>query len=189
MSVRVTKHERHLTLGNEQGVVEREVGGGLRWLSDGHWGGHLAGWALGVMLYVGKLNSNLKKSKGRTNHHVSSWADCPPFPTLGHCCFFLLGLWTLGLTPVVTCSQAFRAGLSYFTELLGLQACGCQIMGLSTCIMPELINMLNVLFYLCMYICVYAFSLSFSIIYHLSIAYSVYVLGEYLYYRFWEGEF
>ena len=28
ISVRVTKHERHLTLGNEQGVVEREVGGG-----------------------------------------------------------------------------------------------------------------------------------------------------------------
>ena len=28
ISVRVTKHERHLTLGNEQGVVEGEVGGG-----------------------------------------------------------------------------------------------------------------------------------------------------------------
>ena len=28
ISVRVTKHERHLILGNEQGVVEREVGGG-----------------------------------------------------------------------------------------------------------------------------------------------------------------
>ena len=28
ISVRVTKHERHLTLGKEQGVVEREVGGG-----------------------------------------------------------------------------------------------------------------------------------------------------------------
>ena len=27
-SERVTKHERLLTLGNEQGVVEREVGGG-----------------------------------------------------------------------------------------------------------------------------------------------------------------
>ena len=29
ISVRVTKHERHLTLGNDQGVVEGEVGGGL----------------------------------------------------------------------------------------------------------------------------------------------------------------
>ena len=29
ISVRVAKHERHLTLGSEQGVVEREVGGGL----------------------------------------------------------------------------------------------------------------------------------------------------------------
>ena len=29
ISERVTKHERHLTPGNEQGVVEREVGGGL----------------------------------------------------------------------------------------------------------------------------------------------------------------
>ena len=29
MSVRVTEHERHLTLGNEQGVVEGEVEGGL----------------------------------------------------------------------------------------------------------------------------------------------------------------
>ena len=54
ISVRVTKHERHLTLGNEQGVKEGEVGGGLGWLGDGHWGGHLAGWALGGMLYVGK---------------------------------------------------------------------------------------------------------------------------------------
>ena len=34
--------------------------GGLGYLGDGHWGGHLAGWALGVMLYVGKLNSNKK---------------------------------------------------------------------------------------------------------------------------------
>ena len=58
ISVRVTKHKRHLTLGNEQGVVEGEVGGGLGWLGDGHWGGHLAGWALGIMLNVGKLNSN-----------------------------------------------------------------------------------------------------------------------------------
>ena len=29
ISVRETEHERHLTLGNEQGVVEREVGRGL----------------------------------------------------------------------------------------------------------------------------------------------------------------
>ena len=36
------------------------MGRGLGWLCDGHWGGHLAGWALGVMLYVGKLNSNKK---------------------------------------------------------------------------------------------------------------------------------
>ena len=29
ISVRVTEHERLLTLGNEQGVVEGEVGGGM----------------------------------------------------------------------------------------------------------------------------------------------------------------
>ena len=29
ISVRVTEHERHLTVGNELGAVEREVGGGL----------------------------------------------------------------------------------------------------------------------------------------------------------------
>ena len=29
ISVRVTEHERLLTLGNKQGMVEREVGGGL----------------------------------------------------------------------------------------------------------------------------------------------------------------
>ena len=29
ISVRVTEHERPLTLGNEKGVVEREVGGQL----------------------------------------------------------------------------------------------------------------------------------------------------------------
>ena len=30
------------------------------WKGDGHWGGHLMGWALGVILYVGKSNSNKK---------------------------------------------------------------------------------------------------------------------------------
>ena len=30
ISERETEHERHLTLGNEQGVVEREVGKGLQ---------------------------------------------------------------------------------------------------------------------------------------------------------------
>ena len=30
ISERVTEHERHLTLGNEQRVVEREVGRGLK---------------------------------------------------------------------------------------------------------------------------------------------------------------
>ena len=45
ISVRVMEHERLLTLGNEQGVVETEVGGGM-------------GWALGSILYVGKSNSN-----------------------------------------------------------------------------------------------------------------------------------
>ena len=35
-SERETKHERLLTLGNEQGVVEGEVGGGMGWLGDGH---------------------------------------------------------------------------------------------------------------------------------------------------------
>ena len=60
VSERVTEHERLLTLGNEQGVVEREVGRGWGWLGDRHWGGHLMGWALGVILYVGKLNTNKK---------------------------------------------------------------------------------------------------------------------------------
>ena len=36
ISVRVTKHERLLTLGNEQGAVEREVGRGWGRLGDGH---------------------------------------------------------------------------------------------------------------------------------------------------------
>ena len=60
ISVRVTKHERHLTLGNDQGVVQGEAGRGLGWVGYGHWGSHLAGWALGVMVYVNKLNSNKK---------------------------------------------------------------------------------------------------------------------------------
>ena len=30
------------------------------WMGDGHWGGHSMGWALGVILYVGKLNTNKK---------------------------------------------------------------------------------------------------------------------------------
>ena len=59
MSERETEHERPLTLGKEQGVVEREMGAGRwGWLCDGHWGGHLMGWVLDVMVYVGKLNSN-----------------------------------------------------------------------------------------------------------------------------------
>ena len=36
--VRVTEHERHLTLRNEQGVVKGEMGIGFGWLDDGHWG-------------------------------------------------------------------------------------------------------------------------------------------------------
>ena len=56
----VTEVERLLTLGKEQGVVDGEVGGDWGWLSDGHWGGHLMGWTLGVILYVGKLNTNKK---------------------------------------------------------------------------------------------------------------------------------
>ena len=39
---------------------EGEVGGGWGWLGDGHWGGHLTRWALGVILCVGKLNTNEK---------------------------------------------------------------------------------------------------------------------------------
>ena len=31
------------------------------WLGDGHRDGELTGWALGVMLYVGKLNTNKNK--------------------------------------------------------------------------------------------------------------------------------
>ena len=46
-------------VGGKGGGQGRELG----WLGDGHWGGHLAGWALGVMLHVGKLNSNKKKLK------------------------------------------------------------------------------------------------------------------------------
>ena len=69
ISERETEHEKLLSLGNEQGVVEREVGRGMGWLGDGHWGGHLMGWAQGVMLYVGKSNSNKKlyKKKTQTN--------------------------------------------------------------------------------------------------------------------------
>ena len=39
ISVRETGHKRHLTLGNKQGVMEGEVGGGWGWLGDRHWGG------------------------------------------------------------------------------------------------------------------------------------------------------
>ena len=43
ISERETEHERHVTLGNEQGVVEREVSGGWGdWLM-GTKGGHLTG--------------------------------------------------------------------------------------------------------------------------------------------------
>ena len=49
-----------LTLGKELGVVEGEEDGGCGWMFDGHWGGHLTGWAVGVILYVGQLNTNKK---------------------------------------------------------------------------------------------------------------------------------
>ena len=58
ISVRVTKHERHLTLGNKQGVVEREVGGGWGDWVMGTEGG--IGWDEHWVLYVGKSNSNKK---------------------------------------------------------------------------------------------------------------------------------
>ena len=35
-------------------------GQGLEWLGNKHWGGHLTGWALCIVLYVGKLNSSKK---------------------------------------------------------------------------------------------------------------------------------
>ena len=65
---RETKPERLLILGNEQGLVEGEVGGGMGWLGDGHWAGHVTGWALRVMLYVGKSNSNKKKYKKKRRY-------------------------------------------------------------------------------------------------------------------------
>ena len=49
ISERVMEHERLLSIGNERGVVEGETGRGMGWLGDGHWGGHLTGWALGVI--------------------------------------------------------------------------------------------------------------------------------------------
>ena len=73
-----TENERLLTLGNEEG----EVGRGMGWLGDRHWGGHLMGWALGAILYVGKLNTNKnkfiikkqkknkKQNKQNTNRHM-----------------------------------------------------------------------------------------------------------------------
>ena len=70
--VRVTEHERHLTLGNEQGVVEREVGKGMGWLGDGHQGGHLMEWALVIKLYVGKSNSKKKIYK---NEWANEWMN------------------------------------------------------------------------------------------------------------------
>ena len=39
ISVKVTDHERLLSLGNEQGVVERDVGGGMGLLVTGTEGG------------------------------------------------------------------------------------------------------------------------------------------------------
>ena len=33
-------------------------GGGCGWVGNGHRGGYLTGWELGIILYVGKLNTN-----------------------------------------------------------------------------------------------------------------------------------
>ena len=38
----------------------------MGWLGDGSLGGHLTGWALGVILYVGKSNSNKKYENKKT---------------------------------------------------------------------------------------------------------------------------
>ena len=43
--------------GKQIGVVEGQEVGGWGWLGGRHWGRHLMGWALGVILYVGKLNT------------------------------------------------------------------------------------------------------------------------------------
>ena len=55
ISERDTEHERLLSLGNEVGGGGR--GSGWGWLGDGHWVGHLSRWALGVIVYVGKVNT------------------------------------------------------------------------------------------------------------------------------------
>ena len=75
ISERETEHERLLTLGNEQGVVEGEVGGTMGWLGDRHWGGHLMGWALGIILYVGKSNSNDKIYKKESINALGNQYD------------------------------------------------------------------------------------------------------------------
>lgn len=56
------------TPNSEKGTRGSGRGGGwgvgeMGWLGDGHWGGHLTGWVLGVKLYVGKSNSNNKYTK------------------------------------------------------------------------------------------------------------------------------
>ena len=44
-------------------------------MGDRQWGGHLMGWALGVKLYVGKLNLNKKDVKKRIKYNKSHIYD------------------------------------------------------------------------------------------------------------------
>ena len=58
------------------GKWTRGSGKGCGWGVGGDWvtgteGGHLVGWALGVMLYVGKLNSNKKRKKKKCQWNFS----------------------------------------------------------------------------------------------------------------------
>ena len=72
---RESEHERLLTLGNELGVVKREVGGVGGGTGRQALRGHMMGWPLDVILYVGKLNTN--KSKFKKNFKKEDSAVVP----------------------------------------------------------------------------------------------------------------
>ena len=68
-SERVTVHERLVTLRNEQGVVDWEVGGCMWWLGDGHWGGTWWDeyWVFCYMLANGTQIKNIQITEKKSN--------------------------------------------------------------------------------------------------------------------------
>ena len=115
-SERVTKHERYLTLGNEQGVMEREVGGGWGdWVTDTEedtwWDEH---WVLCFMLANWTPIKKIYKKTPTKNPQMTRFEFAFDYPSL-----------TISATSFTACSFSMLHALQFkeWNLLLNFDSC------------------------------------------------------------------